>query len=79
MRMTAITGKIEKGKLKLSASPSLFEDGTEVILLARLDFDIIAGSDSTRFQLQKAKEALEAVAKEPERALEIVKGLEVRK
>ena len=50
-----------------------------MILLARLDFDIIAGSDSTRFQLQKAKEALEAVAKEPERAREIVKGLEVRR
>lgn len=76
MKMTAIPGKIEKGKLKLSASPSLFADGTEVILLARADWDTIAGSDSTRHQLDQARERLEAISREPEKAREI---LEVRR
>jgi len=33
MITTAITGKVTKGKLRLDAKASLFEDGTKVILL----------------------------------------------
>jgi len=79
MRMIAITGKIKKGKLELTADPSLFPEGAEVILLARNDWNTIAGSDSTRYQLEQARKQLEQISREPERAKEIVGSLEVKK
>ena len=79
MRMTAITGTIKKGKLKPNGDLTLFPDGTDVIVLARADWDNITGSDSTRHQLAQAKEALEAVKREPEKAKEILNALEAKK
>lgn len=76
MQITAITGTVIKGELKPTASLSLFPDGTDVIIIARADWDIIAGSDSTRSQLAKVREMLDAIRKEPEKAKEI---LEVKK
>ena len=53
--MTAIRGTINQGVLIPQADLNLFADGTEVIVIAREDFNVIAGSDSTRFQLQQAQ------------------------
>lgn len=84
MIATAITGKVTKGRLELNASASLFEDGTEVILLPMDYWLQIAGSDSTRYQLEQAKEQIAEIRREPERAREILRlepapGGEVRK
>ena len=59
--MTAIDATVNDGKLKatnLTAKLRLFPDGTEVIILARQDFNIMAGSDHTRHQLSEAKKEL---------------------
>ena len=48
--MTAITGTIKNGELQTTKDLALFPDGTEVIILSRADFNVIAGSDSARHQ-----------------------------
>lgn len=73
---TAIPGKVEKGKLKLKADASLFPDGTEVILLPLDYWNYIAGSDSTRHQLEQAKEQIAEIRREPGRAREILERKE---
>lgn len=67
----AITGTIKKGEL--TADLSAFPDGTEVIITTKEYFYHLAGSDSTRHQLEQAQKALEAVAQAdlPEQAKEI--------
>lgn len=61
---TAITGTIKKGELVTENALSLFPDGTEVIVLPRADFNLIAGSDHTRHQLAETKKELAATKAE---------------
>ena len=56
MTYTAIKTIINEGKV--DADLALF-NGKEVIIIAREDFNTIAGSDSTRFQLQQAQAEIE--------------------
>lgn len=68
----AVIGKIEKGELTADLTP--FPDGTEVIVTTKEYFYHLAGSDSTRHQLEQAQKALEAVAEAtlPEQTKELV-------
>ncbi len=68
MQTTAITGKIKEGELMPTASLSLFPDGTEVIILSRADWNIIAGSDSTQSRLAQAENILQEIQENPEQA-----------
>lgn len=55
-----VTMKIAKGTIKdtkLEADVSGFFDG-EVYIIRKEDFEILAGSESTRYQLEKAQEAI---------------------
>lgn len=56
--MTAITGTVKNGELQTTKDLALFPDGTEVIILSRADFNVIAGSDSARHQLVTMKQEL---------------------
>ena len=56
--MTAIRGAVTKGVLEPQGDLALFPDGTEVIIMARQDFNKIAGNDSARHQLSEAKQEL---------------------
>ena len=56
----AVTGTVKGGKL--AADFSAFPDNTEVIVVSREYFYQLAGSDSTRHQLEQAQQALQAVA-----------------
>ncbi len=65
--MAAINGTINEGILTTENPLSNFTDGTQVIIIEKSDFVQIAGSDSTRFQLEQALkeiERLKAVATE---------------
>ena len=55
--MTAIRGTVVQGQLVPSGDLSLL-NGVEVIVIGRAHFNQIAGSDSTRFQLELARKAL---------------------
>ncbi len=57
--LTAINGTINEGVLTTENPLSLFPDGTAVIVIDKSDFVHIAGSDSTRYQLQQAREEIE--------------------
>lgn len=65
----AVTGIVKKGQL--TADLTAFPDDTEVIITTKDYFYHLAGSDSTRHQLEQAQKALEAVAQAPEQAKEI--------
>lgn len=72
MQITAVTGTITKGELETTAPLSLFPDGSAVIIISRADWDIIAGSDSTRSQLAQARDVLQKIRENPEQAGEIL-------
>ena len=55
----AIRATIENGQINAFGDLKLFNDGTEVIILARTDWNRIAGSDSTRHQLSEALKEIE--------------------
>ena len=56
MTYNAIKTTVNEGKAETDLA--LF-NGQEVIILAKKDFDVIAGSDSARFQLEQALKEIE--------------------
>ena len=58
--MAIAKGVVKDGKLEVDVSS--FSD-SDVYIISKEDFEIIAGSESTRYQLEKALEALQEVAK----------------
>lgn len=60
-----VTIKIAKGIVKdgkLEADVSSFSD-SDVYIISKEDFEVIAGSESTRYQLEKALGVLQEVVK----------------
>ena len=60
IQMAIAKGIVKDGELE--ADVSSFSD-SDVYIISKEDFEIIAGSESTRYQLEKALEALQEVAK----------------
>lgn len=60
IQTTIAKGIVKDGKLE--ADVSGFSD-SDVYIIGKEDFEIIAGSESTRYQLEKALEALQEVSK----------------
>lgn len=56
----AINATIEQGKVITISDLAIF-NGLNVIILAKDDFNRIAGSDSTRFQLEQALTEIETL------------------
>jgi hypothetical protein len=60
IQTTIAKGIVKDGKLE--ADVSSFSD-SDVYIIGKEDFEIIAGSESARYQLEKALEALQEVSK----------------
>ena len=63
IQMAIAKGVVKDGRLE--ADVSSFSD-SDVYIISKEDFEIIAGSESTRYQLEKALEALQELAKTEE-------------
>lgn len=79
IEMTSISGTIQKGELLTENALSLFPDGTQVYVISRESFHRIAGSDHAIHRATVAEQALEQIAKQPEKAQEILAQREAKR